>query len=764
MRTLIGQLILQLKQDFGPQAKEVETAVAGIETSMKRLQSMPWGSSFQRQLEAIKATPNELKAVQQSWAETFGAMKQADLKTALQRADLTDWRNAVIGHLGAVRSEMAAGEKQANSFVAAMKKVGHFGMSMLGYAGGGYLGYELGRGAIAAGAKRGHERFLEQQSGLFSNVDQMALGAKSLSLSQQYPVSATDIMALGRVATGTFGIGSGMANLETMVQAQSILDNLEPGAHDKLTPLLRSGDLLNMTKQTTSGTSEFRSYIDGMIRAAQADPLFNPATMLQFAQRAKISRLALDPSFIENVVPTLGVDMNASGAGAAMASAFKSFLIGDASINGKKYMGRQRDLGIRDKDNNLVDPDLYGKNPYEWTKQYLIPALVKAGTDMTNPTAVSAAVGKLSANTNATGLLTTMIEQQQFIERQAGNYNKAVGLNSAVGIEGKDPYAAWTGFKNALDNLAAAASDKMNVIIPALNSLTGWINGAAKWVADNPGPTVGAAAAGAGVAGFGIWKSAQGLLGLTRAGPQLQVAATELQAAAAALQGAAGAEAASGAGGVGGGGPRSPKLGAGIATRGLGFLGAAGMYAGAMQDFQNGIRYLKPGEKPPLPVNTGATDQLNAQIANWLSGAWNWASGGASSLGRGAAGALASQFHALPPQSQDPVDRAINGWFDGIFRPSKMINSSGSPDDRDHGLSAVASEAAQAKTALDTVNATTVAPKVDTSGIDAATAKAAKLQETLNGINSWRPHLYGGPLDNARSQLDRSYADHGVEP
>jgi hypothetical protein len=476
--------------------------------------------------------------------------------------------------------------------------------------------------------------------------------------------------------------------------------------------MIKSADLLNLTKAGPDGSSQFRNYLDGIIRAAQVEgPNFDPGKMLQFAQRAKISRLALDPEFLSTVVPALVTDMGSSQAGTAMATAFKSFLLGDPSLNGKTYQARQKALGIRGANGELVEGELYGRNPYDWVKQVLVPALTKAGTNMSDPTAVSKAVGQLSSNTNATQMLTTMIEQRWQFDRAGQQYHGAMGLDAAVGIEGKDPYAAWAGLTSAFDNFAAAVADKTDIIVPGLNKLTAALNAMAAWVEQNPTPAVLAAGAGVGVAGFAAWKGLSGIGGLITAGPHLNTAADRLILAAEALGDAAAKQ--------GGAGLVRDAENAAPAAAGFGLdaiLAGITRLAGPI-----GAAYTAWQVMKPVPTNLDETQRLDREVPGYQ-----------SEIGR-----IAAQMKWAAPYT-DSMSQA---------------EQSGIPDAKE--------KVTDLKSALDAVQNGQVIPKIDVTQIQLAKQAAAELLGILHQIGAWTASS-GAPA--IHRELNRSMSDYGVTP
>ena len=720
-RTLIGQLVLTLQQNFTAEGAKVQTAVDGIETSINRLNGASWGGAFQKQLDRLKLSPTEIAAVQQSWDTLFNGLTSKDLKTALDKDMFANWRTATVGHFAAVRSEAVATETSIKSLAGTVRTVLQPALVAMGAYTMAYGGGMALRGGIASASQRDREQWLELMSGTMTSQQMAALKAQAGDLSGKYPsVDQTAIMALGRQAGVAMGSATqGMKLLEDLVKMQVVLQSTAgtERADNVLGNVVRSADILGLNKPGDLGIEQVRGLLDGLTKAAQVEgTLFDPGSMLTFARRAKIAGPAFDPEFLTTVAPAIVQDVGAPQAGTAMASAFKSFIIGDASMNGKTYTQRQKDLGIRSDAGDLVDADLFGKNPYEWVKKYLVTALAKAGTDMTNDTTIATEIGKLSGNTNATALLTRMVTQQSQLDKWIAQYRAAPGLSSAQSAASNDPFVAFEGLKSGLANLAAAIADKVNIIVPGLNAITGALNGLSKWIEANPTWAVAGAGAGLAAAGWGAFKMGSGILGLSAAGPALQVAAADLMAAATALEAAAGAQAAeSGVVGtartagsaafgwaVRGGAAQEAGMTIGEATSALGWgalrvLGPAGVVAAVMQ---------------PVPAGAGEGDYLRTN-----------------------------------PDYRKYIDEH-----------RVYANASGGPDDRVGGLK---NSADSAKAALDALNNTKVAPVVDGTTIARTLRDATELEAVLTRIGKWAGVAATGAIN---SQINRSLSDHGVAP
>ena len=720
MRTLIGQLVLTLQQNFTAEGAKVKSAVDGIETSINRLNGAAWGSAFQKQLDRLKLSPTEIAAVQQSWDTLFNGLSSKDLKTALDKDMFANWRTATVGHFAAVRSEAVATETSIKSLAGTVRTVLQPALVAMGAYTMAYGGGMVLRGGIASASQRDREQWLELMSCTMTTQQMATLKAQAGDLSAKYPsVDQTAIMALGRQAGVAMGSATqGMKLLEDLVKMQVVLQSTAgtERADNVLGNVVRSADILGLNKPGDLGIEQVRGLLDGLTKAAQVEgTLFDPGSMLTFARRAKIAGPAFDPEFLSTVAPAIVQDVGAPQAGTAMASAFKSFIIGDMSKSDSRYMLAQRDLGLRD-DKGIVDENLFGANPYTWVKKYLIPALAKAGTDMSDDTAIAAAVGKISSNTNASALLTRMVTQQSQLDKWIAQYRAAPGLSSAQAAVSNDPFVAFEGLKSGLANLAAAIADKVNIIVPGLNAITGAINGLSKWIEANPTWAVAGAGAGLAAAGWGAFKMGSGILGLSAAGPALQVAAADLMAAATALEAAAGAQAAE-SGVVG------TARTAGSAAFGWAVRGGAAQEAG-----------MTIGE---------ATSALGWGALRVL----------------GPAGAVAAVMQPVPAGAGEGDYLRTNPDYRKYIDEHRVYaNASGGPDDRVGGLK---NSADSAKAALDALNNTKVAPVVDGTTIARTLRDATELEAVLTRIGKWAGVAATGAIN---SQINRSLSDHGVAP
>jgi len=553
-RTLIGRLQLIVQAMGLEQAKKVTSTIGDIERAAKRLSTAPWGQGFQRQIDKLALNARELDKVRRSWNSLHADMASRNLGAALKKSEISAWKTATLGHFSAVRAGMRDTEREAKRIGRAIRSAFRPGMIALGAGSGTYATGMLGREALTAGSEAERERFRQRMAAI-PEGERAQIEERAAELSARYrSVSATDIAEMARVARGTMGSTErGFQILEEMVRGYVTLQSAKgvDAAPSEMSRLLRGIDNLGQNKEGDIGVAAVRDIINGLVRAAQIEGAeLDVGSMFELARRAKVAGPALSTEFLMSVAPAIIQDMTASGAGTALAMAFKSFVVGDRSQAGKRYMEAQANLGLREglvthkgrvvDEGTFVAADELARNPYEWVKAHLVPALTEAGVDIADETAVAMAVGRLSGNTNATGMLTRMVTQMEQIDRLVSMYNRAMGTEAAEEITAGDPLAAWKGLKTSLENLSAATLP-MPQIAAGLNSLSDTINAFAQRVRESDPAVLGATAAAGGAAAlYGGYKVASGIGALVTAGPSLQTAAVMLQEAAIA-QGAGGA-------------------------------------------------------------------------------------------------------------------------------------------------------------------------------------------------------------------------------
>lgn len=778
-QTFIGNLILRLQENVSAGAKRAAGALRGLDaaarqiggsgsgaaklkqqidgitTAAQRMASVPWGANVQAQFNRLGAGAKDLDKIRQSWDALQARISAGGLTGKLRSNEIAAWRQSVVGHLTAVRAQA----KSTQSAFAAMQRGMANAMKPVytaaGLGTGAYVAGRLGRSGLTAASERQREYFRQQMSSLPAGErDQIA--QRSAELTQQFPsVDATQIMEMARNARNMMGdTARGLAVLEDMVKGLVTLQSTKGTdvAGSEISRMLKGIDNLGQNSAGMLGINNTKQIIDGMIKAVQIEGKdLDVGKLFDFARRAKIAGPGLSTDFIFGTAPAMMQDMTAEGFGAALSSAYKSFVVGDRSQAGKTYMREQERMGLRtgltlnkrggvENKGEFVGSDLLASNPFEWVKQHLMPALEKSGVDLKDDQAVTKAISGLSANTNATGMLARMVTQREQIERLIGLYSKAMGTSAAPEAAGKDPFVAYQGILSSLNNLAAAVGEGvLPTIVPGLNSLSGAINALATGV-QKMDPTMLTALGGAGLAAgaFAGYKIVTGVAAMLSAGPALNLAAGNLTAAAVALQGGAAAGAVGGAAG----GAAAGGAGAGWAARLLGMAkvgGIGALIAGAYDLFSRGaepdagdIGTVKPGEAHNnyLKKRRKAAAAFKAEQD--------------------------AQFQSALPWSESNRETQRAKAFSGLGPQAPSVDTS--------SIDAAQAKAASAGAEIVKGLGVTVAPQVDSSALDTVISKArqaAAALQSLGGIIDSNAARAGESVSRA---LRSAQSDFGVSP
>ena len=512
-QTLIGRLLLRIKAEGLGEANKVASAIDQIERKARAMGAggiRSWGVGFQRQLDKLKLTADQIGEVERSWIRLHESMKTRRIDRALRSSEISHWRTSTISELGmtraAVEDHFRKVEKGTRGHIMRMKDMMRAGIIMAGAYTMPYLAGQLGLEAVGASSERRRE-FFRQRMANIPEGDQQKIFDRSQQLSAKYPsVPITAIMEMARSSYTTMGgTERGLGVLDKMVEAFVSLQSARglEVAGNMLIGLLRGLDNFGVNKSGQVGIDRVNDLIEAATKGGQIDPDFDPGTYFTLARRAKVAGPALSPEFLARASVYMQ-DMGPDAAGTSLAMAFKSFVLeAVGSAGGKKYLAERNRLGIRGE-SGLNDAELFGSDPDKWVVKHLIPALIKDGVDMNNDTAIATAVGKLSGASNATALLTRMVTQREQIEKWLELLEGAMGTRAAGEARGNDPFVAWKGFLGSMQNLSAALVP-IDSISAGLNNLADGINALARAGEDNPF----LAALGIGAGTYGAYKGVQ---------------------------------------------------------------------------------------------------------------------------------------------------------------------------------------------------------------------------------------------------------------
>lgn len=750
-RTFIGELILRLKDEMSGKAQaaasKLDTSVERIQATARKFNQTSWGGKFEGQLAKLGATAADIDKVREAWDRLERSIQTRNLSSALAGVEKSNFKAAAIAEFTAIKSAWDARANAIERRTKTMAKRMETALRPILVALGGYTGVYMagvaGRDAVTSSAKWEREKFRGKMANIPAE-EQNKLLDESEKLGAQYPsVGITEIAELARSARAMMGdTERGLAILPDLVRGLVTLQSAKgpDAAVDELRNLLRGIDNAGKNAGGELGIESTRDIIAGLIRAAQVEGSdLDVGKLFQFARRGKIAVPGLSTEFLANVAPAFMQDMTPEGFGTALSSAYQAFVIGSNAVASKKNIARQREIGIRD-DKGLVQADMFGTNPYQWVKEVLVPALKKKGVDMENETEVAQEVAQLSRNTNATGLLTRMITQQQQVDRLLEQYANSMGPEAADQARFKDPFVAYKGFIESLRNLSAAVGeDVMPTITAGLNSLANGINALQQaWRDGDPMAKLGITGAAFG-AGFGAWKMASAIWGLMTAGTNLNTAAFALEAAAVKLSG----------GNVDlldEGGKRRP--GPGSKAGWLGMLGTAGAIAAAG---------LTSGDDPHN-VYSNASDAERQKMRDSA----RKAASGKSDLELDAieAGSYRKLIESVT-KPYNPNTPGVGEYFGGDGVDQTTTGSTTAKPEVDMS----SADAALQKAGLigsDIINALSVSakPVVDTAALERALQLANALKAALAGIGQGVQQA----TSSVSRQMNRNFTDQGVTP
>jgi hypothetical protein len=764
VRTILGLLQIGVKDNASGPAKaaaaSIDQSLRKIEAAQKRLAAAPWGAGMQKQLDSLRASGKEMAYVQNDWNRLQQGIKDRSLSKALARSEVSTWRTSTVGAFAQVRAEAARTHSEVSKLGQVFKGgagwLGKAALVSMGAYTTAYLGGVAARGGVSSWAERRREIFRQEMAGL-TPEERQQIFASSMGLTSQYgSVSTTQTMEMARTSRNLMGDTTrGGAILEDMVKAMVVLQStkgLSAGTSEMMR-LQKGMDNLGVNAGGELGIDQVKSVIEGFVRASQIEGMdLDVGQFWQFARRSKVAGSALSNEFLTTVAPILMQDMGADTAGNAVAMAYKAFVIGARDTAAKADLQAQRDLGIRSGlgRGELVDRQMFGENPYAWAKTYLVPALEKAGVDLTNDGEVTHAIAKLSRNSNATMLLTRMVTQSEQFEKSLDQIRRTQGIEVADRARRADPFLALEDFQNAWGDLAAAIGGEGSLVIGFLNNTADAVRSFAQTIEKSPmlqdalgtAGLVGGAAA-TGFAGYSLYK-------FLAAGPALSGAAVELSAAAAALKGAAGADAVDGGGGNRRrGGRRGPGLIGGTAlTLPLALSGstADNEYMDATAEERQKMRdeARRVAEELSGPAPKPSVDNYTEFMRVVGAGS----SGPPRRVGKRARD-IGSSTGQTPIPSPRPSDVSAPGISDFAY-PTPA------PD-----FSSATSEAAQAGQQIKDSLSVTASPQVDTSSLQGAVNLARELMGLLRGVDAAASAAGAKAKSSVQGKVNQVYSDSG---
>ena len=739
-KTFIGELILRFKDESAAGAKKSAADISGslgkIEAAAKRLNSMPWGGQFTKQLDKLGASSKDMDKLRSAWDRLYEDMQSKNLSKALQKSELGAWKNSALQHFIAqqkgLRDELDKSEKRARSWRDSMQNITKAGLGMAGAYGGAYGAIVLGKGGIEASADWEREKYRLAQTG-YSQADQDSAIKNSQAITMKYPqISGTQALELTKSAiAATGGVDEGIDISQLLAKAQAVYQSQGKDGNvvAEMAQFTKGGELTGLIKPGPGGTDRFKTALDNWIKFSQIEGQYmSMSDFFTMSRRAKGAFAGANDDFIA-LLPHMGVEMTAPGAGTAFSSLNNTYLNNATGAGfGKAQKAEQERIGIRD-DNGIVGRREFQANPAAWTLKYLIPALQRNGVNIDDPGDVQAEMRKIIGNANAANMQGMMVNQRAMIAKGIEQRQGAVGLDTADDARYKDPFSGWIGFVNSLKNLAAAVGEgPMETAVKGLNAMTDGINRLQSAWRDGGALAKVGIGAGVGLGAFGTFKAISGVYALATAGPALTAAAVSLEGAAASIVAANGETAVAGLAGLAKAGGKGKLLG----------LASVG---GAISSLSEGLF------GPRMAIALAAAGGVHAL---WHPGAINTAPRYAFGVDD-----MIRRIMGTGNAAPQPTDATLAG--------QRAASSGANP------LQAAVDHASSVGGQMKAALSITAKPVLDLSGLDAGIAKAREFNSLL-GVSASLARQSASDVSlppagtSVARDMNRSFADHGIKP
>jgi hypothetical protein len=196
--------------------------------------------------------------------------------------------------------------------------------------------------------------------------------------------------------------------------------------------------------------------------------------------------------FVAKKLPFLIQELNAPAAGNALYMMYAGLAQGRITKGGAEGLEKyglirgaedhltdkaKRFLGV--KPGSVKGTDVLQRDPEEWVRSVLLPALQAKGVDTTNANQLQTALGEIARNKNFLRMLQVLGQQQAQMQKEIANYERALKeggpdhLKTDPSIMKKSFFAQWDNFLTALGSPnVAPAYEVLGKITIALKDMT----------------------------------------------------------------------------------------------------------------------------------------------------------------------------------------------------------------------------------------------------------------------------------------------------
>ena len=168
----------------------------------------------------------------------------------------------------------------------------------------------------------------------------------------------------------------------------------------------------------------------------------------------------------------------------------------------------QGNIDLKKSDLRMAGNTLFQTNPLEWVKQYLLPAMARAGVDTSNPNAVAESAARLFRNRNAAEIAGTMANKYRILDADAANATRAMGNAEQTGLNQQTSEAKWEALKAQFRDVGIVLGTALLPAIKAVSTtFAQMFTALSKFFAENPM-----------AAKFTVWAAAIGTVALAVSG------------------------------------------------------------------------------------------------------------------------------------------------------------------------------------------------------------------------------------------------------
>ena len=530
----------------------------------KTFASANWSKNFAGQLGKLDLTQTQIDRLRQSFEKFQNTLRAGGrIRASDFLPKLGEWERQTIGSL----QRAAKAQQEYRRRTSRIEDMRTSALHLAAPYVGAHAALHGSRTAVEKAAELQREKVRQNLAGM-TPAERASSLALSRNLSSRYTsVDQDEIMRHQRNLRSTLGDMHHAQDLvEDMVKAQVVLSVGEGGKDGAIRDL----DMITKGLEGAgfaSSPEKFRRMLGAFVKAKNLyGETVSGEDFRTYVQRAKTSKYGLSEEYMGLIAPYMMQHEGASAFGTAQATAFSS-LVGERQTKAAK--AKLRKFGLLDKNNRLIDTELFNLNPYDWAMQHLKPKMEKAGMKLDTEAGSDERgkavdfLSKAFSNRNAGEFFAALLAYSKNIEQMRPMAAKAKGPEAAEEVLKSDLFQQWEAAKAQTTNVAQNILEHGTVISTALQTVADAMAAVAKRYADMGDTTkkvVANGVEGTAVVGGGVgaallarkaWKWARG--GGGKSGAAVEGAITDAAKAApgeaAAAGGSASAAAARGAAG-----------------------------------------------------------------------------------------------------------------------------------------------------------------------------------------------------------------------